>query len=105
MTQKREPFLIDLMDDTDSDSADAPKKLGKRLRNWPVLQEFIDEVFDVPFPHDFENPDCDPFAPFKQRSGHRKFEGAAQVLGHKSEPQPGGASTLAPILKPPHLSS
>jgi hypothetical protein len=46
MTKKREPILIDLLDDTDSDSADAPKKLGKRLRNWPVLQEFI-EVFDV----------------------------------------------------------
>ena len=26
MTQKREPFLIDLMDDADSDSADAPPK-------------------------------------------------------------------------------
>ena len=42
-------------------------------------------MFDDPFPHhDFENPDCNPFASFKQRSGHRKFEGAAQVLGHKS---------------------
>ena len=42
MTKKREPFLIDLMDDTYSDSADAPKKLGKRLRNGPVSQDFID---------------------------------------------------------------
>ena len=84
MTKKDEPFLIDLMNDNGSDSADAPKKLGKRLRNGPVFQEFINEVFGDPFPHDFENPDCDPFASFKQRSGHRKLEGAAQVLGHKS---------------------
>jgi len=51
MTKKREPILIDLLDDTDSDSADAPKpKAWKRLRKGPQIQEPIDQVFDDPFP-------------------------------------------------------
>jgi len=64
MTKKREPFTIDLMDDTDSYSAEAPKtKTWKRPRKGSVFQESIDEVIDDPFPpHDYENPDCDPSA-------------------------------------------
>ena len=65
MTKKREPFLIDLMDDTDSDSADAPKpNAWKRLRKGPPIQEPIDQVFDDPFPfgYVYESHDCDPFA-------------------------------------------
>ena len=63
MTKKREPILIDLLDDTDSDSADAPKpKAWKRLRKGPQIQEPIDQVFDDPFPFEYENTDCDPFA-------------------------------------------
>ena len=65
MTKKRKKFLIDLMDDTDSDFADAPKsKAWKRLRKGPVFQNRINEVFDDPFLYEkhIENPDCDPFA-------------------------------------------
>ena len=64
MTKKREPFLIDLMDDTDSDSAGAPKpKAWKRLRKGTVFQETVAQVFDDPFQfHDFESPNGDPFA-------------------------------------------
>ena len=51
------------MDDTDSDSADAPKpKARKRLRKGPNIQGTIDQVFDGPFPFEYENPDCDPFS-------------------------------------------
>jgi hypothetical protein len=51
------------MDDTESDSADAPKpKSWKHLRKGPQLQESIDQVFDDPFPFEYENPDCNPFA-------------------------------------------
>ena len=35
MTQKREPFLIDLKDDTDSDSADAIQ-----IKAWKTSQEW-----------------------------------------------------------------
>ena len=45
MTKKRKKFLIDLMDDTDSDFADAPKpKAWKRLRKGPGFQNQIKEV-------------------------------------------------------------
>ena len=38
--KKREPFLIDLLDDTDSDSADTPKpKDWKRLRKGQHIQD------------------------------------------------------------------
>ena len=51
------------MDDTDYDSADAPKpKAWKRLRKGRILQESIDEVFDDPFPFEYESPNYDPFA-------------------------------------------
>ena len=84
MTKKRETFLIDLLDDTDSDSADALKKLGKVSEMGQYFRSLLMRCLMIPYPmHDFENPDCNPFASFKQRSGHRNFEGAAQVLGHK----------------------
>jgi len=63
--KKSEPFLIDLMDETNSDSADAPNnKAWKRLRKEPVIQDTIDEVFDDPFAFRYDETDyqCDPFA-------------------------------------------
>ena len=66
MTKKGEKFLIDLVDDTDSDSSDAPKpKSWKLLSKGQVLQNQINEVFDDPYFHEdnsIQNPDCDTFA-------------------------------------------
>ena len=61
MTKKREPCIIDSINDTDSDYADPPKtKAWKRLRKGPQIQEPIDQVFDDPFPFGFvyETPDA-----------------------------------------------
>jgi hypothetical protein len=50
--KKRENFLIDLMDDSDSDNTESQKpKAWKRLRKGSVLDEPSNEVFDDPFPH------------------------------------------------------
>jgi hypothetical protein len=65
MTKKREPFIIDSMNDTDSDCADPPKtKAWKCLRKGPVIQETIDEVFANSFAFQYDDTDfqCHPFA-------------------------------------------
>jgi hypothetical protein len=46
MTKKCENFLVDLMDDTESDDSDNIKsKTRKRLRKGTPKSEFIDEVW------------------------------------------------------------
>ncbi len=88
MTKKREPILIDLLDDTDSDSADAPKpKAWKRLRKGPQIQEPIDQVFDDPFPFEFvyETPDANEIRWQEQTREEMLDEGAITYFQEEEE--------------------